>query len=126
MTASKHELVKGMDESDFLPSNIISTTLTTLLQSTISIPSATSTAHRNETPAEKFLLKYLPLLHVPYSLRKSLLKYSICLRKLFKMRLQMKFKMLIHPNLLDFKLYLMLMLTNLIRIMRMTTLKEKL
>jgi hypothetical protein len=28
------------------------------------------------------------------------------------MRLQMKFKMLIHPNLLDFKLYLMLMLTN--------------
>jgi hypothetical protein len=73
----------------------------------------------------KFLLKYLPLLHVPYSLRKSLLKYSTCLRKLFKVRLQMKFKMLIHPNLLDFKLYLMLMLTNLIRIMRMTTLKEK-
>jgi hypothetical protein len=39
-----------MDESDFLPSNIISTTSTTLLQPTISIPSATSTAHRNESP----------------------------------------------------------------------------
>jgi hypothetical protein len=50
VSAAKHELVKGMDESDFLPSNIISTTSTTLLQPTISIPSATSTAHRNESP----------------------------------------------------------------------------
>ena len=50
VSTAKHELVKRMDESDFLHSNIISTTSTTLLQPTISIPSATSTAHRNESP----------------------------------------------------------------------------
>ena len=50
MSTAKHELVMRMDESDFLHSNIISTTSTTLLQPTISIPSTTSTAHRNESP----------------------------------------------------------------------------
>ena len=35
---------------DFVHSNIISTASTTLLQPTISIPSTTSTAHRNESP----------------------------------------------------------------------------
>jgi hypothetical protein len=38
------------ESKHFLPSNIISTTSTTLLQPTISIPSTTSTAHRNESP----------------------------------------------------------------------------